>query len=297
MNKKVQAVNSEMSLASDEAMAREISLDSQPRVSVVIPAFNEEARIGSTISQWVGFLGEHYSRSYEILVVMDGCTDQTVDVVSKISNQSEGLIISYYFPRKLGKGGALIEAFRGARGKVLFFTDADCSVPTGELLKFVSTVEKDDVAIGCRYFKGSDFVDNLPLSRFIFSRGFNALLKIMFPALKHFHDTQCGAKAIQRHMLDTLGDDLFITDFAFDVNLIYAALRHNLSVREIRIKSNHYENESKISPKLLKISFAMFLSIVRLRLHYSRFKSLIHSSRLKPLIGLLMRVYHASPLV
>jgi glycosyltransferase involved in cell wall biosynthesis len=257
---------------------------------VVIPAFNEETRIGSTLSHWMRFLDEHYSGGYEILAVMDGCTDQTFHVVSSLAKDSYGLVVPCSYPRRLGKGGALIEAFKESRGEILFFTDADGSMPTSELLKFMSAIKNDDLVIGCRYFQGSSFADNLPLGRLVFSRVFNVLLKIVFPGLRPFHDTQCGAKAFHRKALDAIGDDLFITDFAFDVNLIYSALRHGLRVKEVRITYNHFENESKVSRRLLSTSFVMFLSILRLRLHYSKFRGLMHSWRLKDLAKVLTEV-------
>jgi glycosyltransferase involved in cell wall biosynthesis len=265
-------------------------LDFQPSLCVVIPAFNEETRIGSTLSEWMRFLDEHFFGNYEILVVMDGCTDQTFHVVSRLAKDPYGLIIPCSYPRRLGKGGALIKAFKKSRGEVLFFTDADDSVPANELLKFMSSIKDDNLVVGCRYFKGSEFINNLPLSRLVFSRAFNVLLKIAFPRLRQLHDTQCGAKALHRRALDAIVDDLFITDFAFDVNLIYSALRHGLGVKEIGIEYNHSENESKVSGKLLKTSLGMLLSILRLRLHYSRFRGVIHSRRLKGLIEFLMRV-------
>jgi glycosyltransferase involved in cell wall biosynthesis len=276
-----------------ESVSRgETFADFQPRLCVVIPAFNEETRIGSTLSEWMKFLDKHYFGIYEILVVMDGCTDQTFHVVSSHAKDSGGLIIPCYYPGRLGKGGALIEAFKESHGEILFFTDADGSVPADELLKFVSAIERDDLVVGCRYFRGSDFTRNLPLSRLIFSRTFNLLLKVIFPRLRSLHDTQCGAKAVHRKALDAIGDELFITDFAFDVNLIYAALRRGLRVREIGIRYNHFENESKVSSKLLKISFGMLLSVLRLRIYYSRFRGLMHSRILKDLIEFLMRVMH-----
>lgn len=285
-------MNDQISLTLDEVAVEDAFLDSQPRVSVVIPAFNEETRIGNTLSEWMRFLDEHYFGSYEILVIMDGCTDQTFHVVSSLAKDSDGLIVPCSYPRRLGKGGALIEAFKESHGEVLFFTDADGSVPASELLKFMSVLKNDDLVVGCRYFRGSDFARNLPLSRLIFSRAFNLLLKMVFPRLRPLHDTQCGAKAVHKRALDLIGDDLFITDFAFDVNFIYSALRRGLSVREVGIRYNHFENESKVSNELLKISFGMFLSILRLRIHYSRFKGSLHSRRLKGLIESLMRVTH-----
>jgi glycosyltransferase involved in cell wall biosynthesis len=278
-----------VSLILEPALRGKAFPDFQPRLSVVIPAFNEETRIGSTLSDWMKFLNKHYLGNYEILVIMDGCTDQTFHVVSWLAKDSDGHIVPYFHPRRLGKGGALIEAFKESHGEILFFTDADGSVPASELPRFMRSIKDGDLVLGCRYFRGSDFSSNLPLSRLVFSRAFNVLLKIIFPRLRPLHDTQCGAKAVHKKAFDVIGNDLFITDFAFDVNLIYSALRHGLGVKEIGIRYNHFENESKVSRRLLKISLGMFLSIMRLRFHYSRFRGFVHSLPLKGLIEFLMR--------
>ena len=260
----------------------------KPEVSLVIPAFNEEARIANSLLEWIKFFDEHNSRNYEILVVMDGCTDQTVDVVSGLAGKRT-VIIPLVCSKRLGKGGALIEAFRQSRGEIIFFADADGSMPTEEFRKFMRVIRRCDLAIGCRYFRGSNFKHNLPLSRLTFSRIFNVLLRIVFPELKRVHDTQCVSNAFRRKAIDAILDDLFISDFAFDVNLIYSALHGGFDVREIGIEYNHVDNGSKVSCNLLKTSFAMFLSIIRLRLYYSKLRELLYADRLKGLVEFLMK--------
>jgi len=295
--RKMKDSDSDMPATLEHVVETEDFVIVQPRVCVVIPAFNEEIRIGSTLSQWKRFLDECYSGNYEILVVMDGCTDKTVYVVSELVKDSEGRITPCSYPRRLGKGGALIEAFKQSRSDVLFFTDADGSLPVGELHKFMGAVEHCDLVVGSRYFRGSDFASNLPLSRLLFSRAFNVLLKMAFPRLRPLHDTQCGAKAVHRRTLDLMGDDLFITDFAFDVNLIYSALRRGFKIEEVAIRYNHFEHESKISRNLFRVSFAMLLSVIRLRLYYSRQRPLLQNGRLKRLIEFLMGFCDESSLV
>jgi glycosyltransferase involved in cell wall biosynthesis len=292
-------MNSGTSISADLGCVtdREYSHDFQPRVCVVIPAFNEESRIGSTLSQWKRFLDECFTESYEILVVMDGCTDRTVSIVSELVKDSEGRITPYNYPRRLGKGGALIEAFKQCRSDVLFFTDADGSVPAPELYKFMKAVGQCDLVVGSRYFRGSDFAGNLPVRRLLLSRAFNVLLKIAFPRLRPLHDTQCGAKAVHKRTLDLMGDDLFITDFGFDVNLIYSTLRQGLKVGEIPIQYNHLESESKISRNLLKVSFAMLLSTIRLRFYYSGLKPSMERGLLKRIIEFFVSFCNESSLV
>lgn len=272
-----------------EVVVEEVVSDSQPFISIVIPAFNEESRIGKTLSEWMKFLDEHFQGNYEVLVLMDGCADSTVDIVLEFAGMNRS-VVPFVYSKKLGKGGALIEAFKRARGEFIFFTDADASLPVDEFMKFIRAIRVSDLAIGCRYFSGSGFAANLPVYRLVLSRVLNVLLRIVFAELKGVYDTQCGAKAVRKNVVCAIKDDLFITDFAFDVNLIYSALRRGFIVREVYVDWNHVDDDSKVSGNIWKTSFTMFLSIVRLRIYYSRFRQLMYSSRLKGLFELLMKV-------
>jgi len=265
-------------------------VESKPTFSIVIPAFNEEHRIMKTLLEWKRFLDAHFSKDYEILVVMDGCTDQTPRIVSNFAKEADS-VVPLIYPRRLGKGEALRRAFEKARGDFIFFTDADGSLPVGEFLKFVKALKACDLAIGCRYWDGSTFEFNLPVHRLMFSRVFNALLRIVFSELRGILDTQCGAKAIRKSALYAIQDDLFISDLAFDVNLILSALRRGLTLANIYVDWIHFDYASKVSGKCMKIGFVMLLSVLRLRVYYSRFRKLLYSRRLKSLFKLVLKAF------
>lgn len=262
---------------SDER-SREVAsgnVDTQkPLFSVIIPAFNEERRIAKTLSKWVGFLNMYFGKGYELLVVMDGCTDNTPNIVLDLAKKNNA-IIPIIYPRRLGKGGALREAFKRAKGDFIFFVDADDSLPVHEFLKFVEAIRTSDLAVCCRYWEGSSFISSLPFRRLLLSRIFNIVLGIFFKELRRFRDTQCGAKAIRRSALLAIKDDLFISDFAFDVNLIYSAIRKGFTVTNVYVNWVHHDYDSKVSSNLLKISFMMLISILKLRIYYSPFKRLL----------------------
>jgi glycosyltransferase involved in cell wall biosynthesis len=276
-------------LAESKSKIQSISIVKfKTRFSIVIPAFNEEARIEGTLRKWIDFLDHSCPGEYEILVIMDGCTDNTVSVVSKFDN---GYVFPLVYPKRLGKGGALIEAFKYSRGDVIFFTDADGSLGVDNFVSFANAIESGDLVIGCRYFEGSGYVANLPLRRLVFSRIFNGLVRTLFPKLRGVHDTQCGAKAVRRDVLFRVVSDLFITDFAFDVNLIYSSLRLGFVVKEIAVDYDYVENESKVSSSLFKVCFGMFLSLVRLRLYYSKFRKLLFSDGVwRRFVDLMLKV-------
>ena len=251
-----------------------------PTFSIIIPAFNEENRIGTTLLDWVNFLSAYYADDYEILIIIDGCTDHTLELVAEICSQTE-VIRSFYSPTRLGKGGALLEAFERCKGAYIFFTDADGSLPVTEFPKFVRALKTHDLVIGTRYFKGSIFLDNVCFSRFMASRAFNALLKLFFPQLRNVYDTQCGAKILKKNIVDHVNGELLITDFAFDVNLLLSALNNGFKFGEVPVQNNHVENGSKVSRMLLKTSFKMFFSLVRLRFYYSKFRPFLYCRFLK----------------
>jgi glycosyltransferase involved in cell wall biosynthesis len=277
------------SLTENKLKVQSVSIgEFKPRFSIVIPAFNEEARIEGTLRKWIGFLDCFYTGEYEILVIIDGCTDNTVDIVCKFANER---VVPLVYSERLGKGGALIEAFRYSKGDVIFFTDADGSLSVDGFVSFMNAIKFGNLVIGCRYFRGSDFVANLPLCRWVSSRVFNGLVQLLFPKLRGIYDTQCGAKAVRKDVISRVGDDLFITDFAFDINLIYSALRFGFVVKEISVDYDHVEDESKVSRSLFKVCFGMFLSIVRLRLYYSKLRKLIFSDGvLRRFVDFLVKV-------
>lgn len=261
-----------------------------PVFSIVIPAFNEESRIIPTLLDWVNFLNLYPNMNYELLVIMDGCTDHTLDVVSDFCT-NENSILPLFYPTKLGKGGAILEAFKKCRGNFVFFTDADGSLPVTEFPKFIKALKTHDFVIGSRYFDGSLFLNTLSFSRFVASRIFNALLKLLFPKLKQIRDTQCGAKLLRKEVVDVVCDELLITDFAFDVNLILSALNAGFSFRELPVQYNHVELDSKVSNELFKTGFKMFFSIVRLKLFYSWIRPILSSRFMKRFAHVFLGVF------
>lgn len=256
--------------------------------SVIIPAFNEERRIKDTLLEWIKFLDAHF-RKYEILVVMDGCTDNTVSVVLELARRNPH-IVPFVYPKRLGKGGALIEAFKKARGEIIFFTDADNSLHVDEFIKFIEALKNSDLAIGCRYFRGSIFIDKIPVHRLILSRAFNAIIRIFFPKLRGIYDTQCGAKAIHKTALHAVIDELIEKGFAFDINLIYSILRKGFSISNVYVQWRHVEKQSKVSSNIWKTCLSMLLSTIKLRIYFSRLRCLLSTKLSRNVCKFLMKV-------
>lgn len=240
------------------------------KVSVVLPAYNEEKRIGARLQNLDIYFDKVMGKDFELLVVIDGCTDNTPQIVSQYMSCNNNIAV-IHFPNRLGKGGALIEAFKFTKGDVVLLTDADDSTSPSELFKLIKATEDCDLAIGSRYVRGSRLPVEEPFMRFFLGRSFNAIVKLMFWKLKKINDTQCGAKAIRKNILERIREALFITGFAMDVNLIYSTMRGGFKVKEVGITWEHMEYESKVSTALIKLVLGMFFSLIRLRLYYSRF--------------------------
>src|SRR5208283_1895961 len=158
-------------------------------------------------------------------------TPETVKELIRDHPEVKGIVL----PDRLGKGGAIIEALKYAKGDLIAFIDADGSIPSSELNKLIELTDEYDLVIGSRYEKSSVLPYRRPLSRFICSRSFNVLIKLMFWRLHGIKDTQCGVKVFTKRLIDTINGDFLIADFAFDVNLIYSAMRNGFKVKEVGI--------------------------------------------------------------
>lgn len=243
----------------------------------MVPAYNEEERIEPTLKDLLFTLDSRSSNGYEVLVVMDGCNDGTLKTVTEAINNHSNTA-SLVLPNRLGKGGAIIEALKHARGNLIAFVDADGSVPSSELCRLLELARGHDLVIGSRYRKGSILLRGRPLTRVVLSRSFNVLTKLLFWRLSGIRDTQCGVKVFRRSLVNRIGKDLLITDFTFDVNLIYSALRSGFKVKEVGITWTEKEG-SKMSSGLAKQSIGMLFSLLRLRIQYSVLRRAL-SSRL-----------------
>jgi glycosyltransferase involved in cell wall biosynthesis len=197
------------------------------RYSLVIPAYNEEERIAQLFDQIGGFDGE-------LIVICDG-DDRTPDVVKKIADTRPDLIIRcLQFPRRLGKGGGVIEGLKAARGSCVGYLDADGSTGVSEMLKLFSQLMRYDGAIGSRWVVGAVLRVRQGMLRQIESRVFNMFIRIMFGL--HYHDTQCGAKAFKKSAIDTVLPHMISTGFEFDVELLWRLKRAGYAVGEFPIE-------------------------------------------------------------
>ena len=175
-------------------------------VSVVLPAYNEEATLAETVRVTLEHLDSFLpAGSYEVIVAEDGCDDRTPEIADELAAEHEA-VRHLHSDERLGRGGALEFAFRQARGGTLVYFDTDLATDMAHLEELVESVRSGeaDVATGSRLLAGSDA--DRPAKRGVPSRGYNALVRLLLGS--EVRDHQCGFKAFDRAALEALLADV-----------------------------------------------------------------------------------------
>jgi glycosyltransferase involved in cell wall biosynthesis len=249
---------------------------------LLIPAYNEEKRIEPVLRDYAQYFREHYHGRFQIVVVLNGCRDDTMGVVSRVASQYPE-IHALDFPDPIGKGGALIEGLKLAPTTDLIgYVDADGATAPGAFLDLVRHCRQVDCAIGSRWLPQSILHQSQSAQRRLFSRAFHALVQMLFRL--DIQDTQCGAKVMRRQAIEEIHSSLRIADVAFDINLLYSLKRGGFTIREV---PTEWTDKIGSKIKLNKGALGILLSVIRLRLVYS---SLYRW--LRPLRPLEAWIYH-----
>jgi dolichyl-phosphate beta-glucosyltransferase len=232
-----------------------------PPFSLVIPAYNEAARIGETLRASLDYLGKISPQS-ELIVVNDGSTDATSTVASEaLLGASVEAHLLENFPNR-GKGHAVRKGLLAAQRPIALFTDADLSTPLEETPKLIEPIANGDVDLvfGSRALDRSLIGHHQPWRREQGGRVFNLLVRLATGL--PFWDTQCGFKAFRLDVCRPILEAARIDGFAFDVELLYLAHRAGLRLREIPVRWNHAEG-SKI--QFFQDSLRMLREVIAIR--------------------------------
>jgi dolichyl-phosphate beta-glucosyltransferase len=201
------------------------------RLSVIIPAYNEEERIANTLRDIDSYL-EKQPYDYEIIVVDNNSTDRTSEVVKRVESttvQNARVIVQ---PIK-GKGAAVQKAVAESQGQYVMFMDADNATPISEIEKFWPWLQQGyEVVIGDRYMDDAHRAKQ-PWYRTLLSRGSNLL--IQFVLIPHIHDTQAGFKAFDGQAAKKIFRQVTIHGFAFDMELLAIALHMSYRIKAVPI--------------------------------------------------------------
>ena len=230
-----------------------------PTYSIVLPAYNEAARIAATLESIFAHVLQQ-GRKVEVLVVNDGSTDDTVEIVNRYASQYSGLRLLQN-PGNHGKGYSVRNGMLHAQGDLLLFSDADLSSPIAEAHKLFAAIEAGaDIAIGSRWIKTELQVKRQPFYRRVLGRIFNLVLRIFLGL--NFRDTQCGFKAFTRRAANTVFPSQQIERWGFDPELLYLARKHNLTVAEVPVLWSHREG-TRIHP--FRDGLHMLWDVLRVR--------------------------------
>lgn len=233
------------------------------RLSLVIPAYNEAARIGPTLEQARDYLRRHDGGA-EIIVVDDGSTDGTADVVRRFESADGPAVRLHVFPENRGKGAAVREGMlRQAAGDFRFFTDADGSTPVEEMEKCGALFGGEaDIVIGSRALPESRIEIHQAWHRERMGRMFNTLLRTV--RLTRFRDTQCGFKGFTADAAERCFSRQTLDGFSFDVEVLFIAGLQGLRVREVPVV---WRNSPQSRVHACTDSTRMFRDALRIRLN------------------------------
>jgi dolichyl-phosphate beta-glucosyltransferase len=230
-----------------------------PQYSIIIPAYNESARIPATLQAVVDFI-RRQGWSAEVIVVNDGSRDQTAEVVRRFAAHFPEVRLVEN-PGNRGKGYSVRSGILQAQGEVVMFTDSDLSAPIEEATRlFAAIAAGADIAIGSRWLDKSRQTHRQPIYRQFFGRCFNAVTRLVMGL--HFADTQCGFKAFTRAAAQTVFQLQTIERWGFDPEILFIATKRGFRVVEVPVSWSHDE---RTRMSYLKDGLTMLEEIARIR--------------------------------
>lgn len=230
-----------------------------PRLSVVIPAYNEASRLPSTLERIGAYLHANPRLlPAEVVVIDDGSTDATAAAAEGWHPPSGVAVVLHRLPENRGKGAAVRAGLGLTSGELVLITDADLATPIEELEKLLPFAE--GVACGSRAVDRRLIVRRQPFFRDRLGRAFNLALRVL--GLTTLRDTQCGFKLLPGPLARTLGRELVFEGFIYDVELLARARARGFSVVEVPVRWAHVE-ASRVKP--LRHGLQMLRDAVRLR--------------------------------
>jgi dolichyl-phosphate beta-glucosyltransferase len=229
-------------------------------ISVVIPAYNEAERLGSTLERTVEYLSRR-GLSYEVLVVDDGSRDRTVQVAEAFADRGVRVI---RHEQNRGKGAAIKTGVLASRGAEVLLSDADASTPIEELEKLQRRLPEAPVVLGSRAVAGADIRQHQPFYRELMGKTFNRIIRLV--GVHGLYDTQCGFKLLKGEVAREIGAELTIDGFAYDVELVFLARRLGYKVVEVGVVWID-SPDSRVDP--VRSSLAMLRDVFRMRIRHS----------------------------
>jgi dolichyl-phosphate beta-glucosyltransferase len=247
-------------------------------LSIVVPAYNEARRLGTTLPKIIDYLSNNIPES-ELIVVDDGSRDDTAEVARKILTSAERVRTSVLSYRSnLGKGRAVRLGLLATRGEVALFSDADLSTPISETPKLTEPILRDecDLAFGSRALDRGLIGVHQPWRREQGGRVFNLIVRLATGL--PFWDTQCGFKAFRMSLCRPIIEGATVDRFGFDVELLFIAHRAGLRLKEVPVRWDHYEG-SKVNVLSDSVKMIGEVALIRQQARRGIYDKVIRSSR------------------
>jgi glycosyltransferase involved in cell wall biosynthesis len=241
--------------------------------SIIIPAYNESARIGSTLERVFAYVRQQ-GWDAEVIVVNDGSRDNTAEIVREFM-QREPILRIVENPGNHGKGYSVRNGMLHASGEIRLFSDADMSSPIEEAAKLVEAIRAGaDVAIGSRWLRSELQTQRQSWRRQLLGRMFNLVPRLVLRL--HYKDTQCGFKAFTRRAAMEIFPQQKIEGWGFDPELLFLARKLGLKIAEVPVSWAHSEGTrinpirdgAKMVAEVFKIRWNSLSGKYDLRLHH-----------------------------
>jgi glycosyltransferase involved in cell wall biosynthesis len=230
-----------------------------PDLSLIIPAYNEEALIVSTLDCLNSYLSER-PETFEILVIDDGSRDNTVRLVQQSQKNTDHLRLLIN-QQNMGKGFSIQRGVLESRGQIIIFTDADLPYELDAIEGFLQALQNGcDLAIGSRVLPGSE-VRGVPMLRYVAGQIFSWMVQaVLFQGLP---DTQCGFKSFKADAAREIFRRLTIGGFGFDVEMLFIARKRKYAIQPVPVHMIEHRQRSRV--RLITDSLKMFANLFMVR--------------------------------
>jgi glycosyltransferase involved in cell wall biosynthesis len=231
-------------------------------VTLVIPAYNEEKRIGRMLTEYLSELPE-----VRFLVVLNNCSDQSQQVVEDLQRQHPGKIDLLNIPAAIGKGGAILRGWKDTASELIGFVDADGATSAQEFKKLIAAIEQHDGAIASRFLPGAHILERKSWIRKLTSQAVPRLVRWLFGL--PYSDTQCGAKLFKRATIIAVLPKLRTTNMLFDIELLWALHLRGCDVIEVPTVWVDQPGSASLgsNAKFVRTAFGLLWHLFRLRRH------------------------------
>ncbi len=226
-------------------------------LSIVIPAYNEEKRLGGSLEKIIPYL-DSLNLNYEIIVVNDGSKDKTTEVANQFKDKTNLRVIENKINR--GKGFSVKNGIMNAKYDYVLFTDSDLATPIDELDILLENINDNDIVIASRTLEDSEIIVNQPFYRQIMGKTFPLMVRVI--AVRGISDTQCGFKLFKTDVIQNIIKHQTIDRFGFDVELLFLAKKMRYKIKEVPVQWVDQEG-STLHP--IKDGYSMFKELLKVR--------------------------------